>query len=269
MKCAEVRQTLWPADELRIGDELVEAALLHAERCATCRDFLEQDRQIAELIRQSVPRASAPRELRERLFTVLARERAGLGRVPHRVRVSGGRRWMGLASMALVAFAAGGTTYLMSRPPRQPLSAADAFAHDYLRRVVEQESMQGTEDEIAIFFAKELGIALQPPSIPGMQVERAIICLLGGRRGGVVEYSGEGKRLSFYLIPIGDDPVTEPEDLEVDAVGDNMNVTTTISESGLSVATWRDGRHHHALVGDLDVVELRVLADRYYCPVRS
>ncbi|MGD2218328.1 MAG: hypothetical protein PVJ64_16340, partial [Gemmatimonadales bacterium] len=77
MDCRRTRRTLWPADGLRVGDTEVEAALAHAEECACCSEFLEEDRRVAQLIRESVPRVRAPRELKERLYTALARERAG------------------------------------------------------------------------------------------------------------------------------------------------------------------------------------------------
>ncbi len=60
MQCNEVRRILWPADSLRLGDEKVEEALRHAESCARCHAFLDRDRQLAQLIRESVPRAQAP-----------------------------------------------------------------------------------------------------------------------------------------------------------------------------------------------------------------
>ncbi len=268
MKCSEARQILWPADDLRVGDDTVEEALTHAERCPDCSAFLEQDRQVAGLIRDSVPRAPAPRELRERLFTALARERAGLDSQAQKRRAAWGRRWVVVAAMALVALSAGSFALWKSEGgPGRP-SAATAFAQDYLRRVVEQESMRGTDKEIAAFFVRELGVAVQPPKIPGFAVNRAIISLLNGRRGGVIEYAGKGQQLSFYVIPVGDDPITEPEDLRVGQIAGDLSVSIALSaETGLAVATWRDGPHQHALVGNAEVDELRLLAQRYACPV--
>ena len=265
MQCNEVRRILWPADSLRLGDEKVEEALRHAESCARCHAFLDRDRQLAQLIRESVPRAQAPRELRERLFTALARERAG---TPPQIRQAPwGRRSLAFAAMLLVAVSVGGIAYRISNPAAQS-GPAEAFAQDYLRRVFEQESMYGTDTEISAFFARELGVAMRPPEIPGFEVERALICLLNGRRGGVIEYKGEDQHLSFYMVPDGGSPITEPVDMEIGQVTGDANVSVAPSgATALSVATWQDGVHQHALIGNVDAEELRDLAERYACPV--
>lgn len=265
MQCSEVRQILWPADSLRLGDEKVEEALRHAESCAHCYAFLERDRQLAQLIREGVPRVQASRELRERLFTALARERAGTP--PRRRQPFLGRRSLALAAMLLVAAAMGGIAYRISNSGAQS-GPAETFAQDYLRRVVEQESMYGTDTEISSFFARELGVAMRPPEIPGFEVQRALVCLLNGRRGGVIEYKGEDQHLSFYMVPDGGSAITEPVDMEIGWVTDGADISVAPSgASGLSVATWHDGGHQHALIGNVEAEELRDLAERYACPV--
>ncbi len=76
--CSAARERLSLADILGVSDSEVEVALEHAEKCLVCQVFLEEDRRVARLIREAVPRVRAPRELRERLYLALARERAGL-----------------------------------------------------------------------------------------------------------------------------------------------------------------------------------------------
>ena len=258
--CDEVRRRLWPVDAMRVDDAEIEAAIEHASDCPECSSFLEQDRRLAEFIRESVPRERAPRELRERLYTALARERAGLaGRREKRTVKS---RHVALGVLAFSVVALGSTGYWLTTD-RQPAPAADAFAEDYLRRVIEQEVLlTGDRQEVAVFFARELGVAMPPPDVPNFQVRRATICLMNGRRGGVVEYEGHGNVLSYYLIPLAETAGSALPQF----TGSGPNSPSLSSERGLGVATWWDGRHQHALVGSLPTQDLKRLAPLFVCP---
>jgi hypothetical protein len=265
MDCAAARKRLWPADVLRVSDAEVEAALNHAENCSACQVFLEEDRRVAQLIRETVPPVQAPRELRERLYTALARERAGLavGRVGGRGR----RRWATVAVLTAALLVAGSAGYrLLTKAATD--SAATAFAEDYLRRVVEQEELKTADRaEIAAFFARELGVAMPPPEIPGFELKRASICLMNGRRGGVVEYRSPFHQLSYYVIP--GESTAEADRKLVAVAGKRAAIPAApaiAEESGLGVATWWDGRHQHALVGDVSSRELLRLAIRVVGP---
>lgn len=266
MDCQQVRMVLWPADVLRVSDADVEIALRHADDCEECTLFLEQDRRVAELIRDAVPRARAPRALRERLYTALARERAGA--IPDR-----GRRWRGIPAHIVAAVLLVGLAFtpvanwLFDRG--RPDSAAAAFAEDYLRRVVEQEELASTDgEEIASFFARELGISVTPPEIPEFKVKRASICLMNGRRGGVVEYGTDGRHISYYLVPLGEDQAMRPLfGLDIRQVsGGTAAPAALANERGLGVATWWDRDHQYALVGNLSVEELKRIAPLFTTP---
>jgi hypothetical protein len=265
--CSEVRRRLWPADVLRVSDAEVEAALEHAERCPACQSFLEEDRHIAQMVRDHVPRVRAPRQLRERLYTVLARERAGSATA----NVARGGKSRSRVAMAALVLAGGlviGAVgqHLASR--RVGASPAQEFAEDYLRRVVEEEELRTADrQEIASFFARELGVSMPPPDVRDFQVERATICLMNGRRGGVVEYSGQGRRLTYYLLPYVEGAAAEPARVADGGVARATFGTPALAEErGLGVATWWDDKHQHALVGDFSAQELRRLAPLFACP---
>ncbi len=263
MDCREVRNVLWPADVLRIGDDEVQAAIEHAEDCQTCRDFLEEDRRVAKFIRDNVPRVRAPRELRERLYTALARERAGTA---PRQRWPRSKRGVVLLATVIAGVAMASGYWVVSRS--QPATAATAFAEDYLRRVVEQEELSSSDgSEIASFFARELGVAMPPPQIPDLEIQRASICLMNGRRGGVVEYAGGGTHLTYYLLPGAGNPVTGPRTLvSRRQTGASSASPAVAEERGLGVATWWDDEHQHALVGSLSERELKRLTPLFACP---
>ena len=265
MDCSKTQRVLWPADIMRVSDADVEAALLHAEECEGCGKLLVHDRRVAQLIRDAVPRVRAPRELRERLYTALARERAGAG-----TRSNGGRRFGRALTVAAILIVGGAVSaaghWLVERGGSTP--SATAFAEDYLRRVVEQVELQSTDrQEIGVFFARELGVSMPPPEVPGYELARATICLMNGRRGGVVEYSADGSRFSYYVVPLDREGVGGRSGIDVSLVGnDSAGLPALRSERGLGVATWWDGEHRHALVGNLTVVELERLAPLFSSP---
>lgn len=266
MDCTEVRRVLWPADALRVSDDDVAEALEHAQQCPNCARFLEEDRRVAALVRENVPRLRAPRDLRERLFTALARERAGpSAREPGRWP----RRYVAVAMLVLAGLSAGTVGHWLMHRERASKSPAAVFAEDYLRRVVEQETLNSTDrTEIGAFFARELGVAMPPPEIPEFEIRRAVICMMNGRRGGVVEYRSVGHHLSYYLLPIGEGELTAPTGLDVRFVEGDLGLPASLAtERGLSVATWRDGEHQHAVVGSLEPEELRGLTPLFACPL--
>jgi hypothetical protein len=266
MNCRDVQATLWPGDLLRVSDAEVEKALEHAESCLACRRFIEEDSRVARLIQESVPKARAPRELRERLYTVLARERAGSSAPPVKP-VAKRRQWLAvsMAVGAVLGLAATGSWLVVSG---RTVSPATAFAEDFLRRVVEQEELRTNDHEqIATFFARELGVAMPPPEVPEFEVRRATICMMNGRRGGVVEYEGGGRQLTYYLIPKVDDGDGSPANLGVRSREYPQSTAPALAhERGVGVATWWDGEHRHALVGRLPTQQLKRLAPLFTCP---
>ena len=259
MDCRETRRVLWPAEALRVSDADVEEALQHAERCKGCGWFIECDRRVAQVIRDAVPRVRAPRELRERLYTALARERAGSS-----LRGGTGSRLFLSVTAAAVLFVGVAASlaghWLFER--ETSTSSATAFAEDYLRRVVEQVDLRSTDrQEIGSFFARELGVSMPPPHVPEFRLHRATICLMNGRRGGVVEYRSRDREFSYYVIPLDRSAEENPGGIDVKLVDRGTGWPPSLGqERGLGVATWRDGAHQHALVGNLPAAELERLA---------
>lgn len=270
VNCKEARSILWPADGLRVGDAEVESALEHAQDCDQCSEFLDEDRRVSQLIRDTVPRVCAPHELRERLYTVLARERAGAGTVSRRDHHRPMHRTAAVAGLLLAGLVLGSLGQWLAHGDR-PASSATAFAEDYLRRVVEQQELESADRlQIAAFFARELGLAITPPEVPQFSVQRATICLMNGKRGGVVEYTNRNQHVTYYLVPFSEDQQSQPVPLDVQIVEEGTaDPPSVASERGLGVATWWDGEHQHALVGNLTVEELRRLAPLFTGPSAS
>jgi anti-sigma factor RsiW len=175
-----------------------------------------------------------------------------------------------VAALLLAGAAVTATSHwLLSRGQAAP--SATAFAEDYLRRVVEQVELKTSDrEEIAEFFARELGVSMPPPALPGFRVRRAMICLMNGRRGGVVEYEARGRNLSYYVLPMDEGVTVHNAYFDVKRIDNESGfVPALASERGLGVATWLDGEHQHALVGNLPARELRRLAPLFSASISN
>jgi hypothetical protein len=78
----------------------------------------------------------------------------------------------------------------------------------------------------------------------------ARLCIMEGRRCGVVEYSAEGRSVSYFVVPAWPGPATLPRRGEV----------RLISRDSYHVAAWGEPGLVHALVGDLPEATLVQLA---------
>lgn len=236
MRCEQARAILIPADEPRIADADVARALAHAETCADCHVWIEHDRGVSRLIRESLPRYRAPQAVRERVYNVLAGERAA--RTAARARSLQRTRWV-TASLVSLAAAVAALWVLQSEPVPEP---GAIFVQDYLRKMVEREAIASSDREVvAAFLSRELGAPVLPPAVPGATLNGAEICLLDGQRGALLNYTMGGRKLSYYVVPnrgerVGPTPVAETVHLA--------------SEGAVRVVVWSDSKFAHAIVGD-------------------
>lgn len=257
--CGEVRRRLRPAAPESVSDRELEAAIEHAENCSACRVFLEQDRRVAELIRAAIPHVRAPRHLREQLHTLLARQ--GEDRRGNLALAGSFRRLVSIGAAGAASLIIGFAVYRLARQAGDD-SLAMAFAEDYLHRLAEQKEPRLAERrEIAALFARELSLTMPAPEIADFELQRAAICSVNSRRGGVVEYRSHNQRLTYYVIPGA--PLSPGGRVSAGAPRERTSIppVPAISEErGLAVATWWDARHQHALVGNVSAHDLQRLA---------
>ncbi|MGH7539897.1 MAG: hypothetical protein ACRELC_02755 [Gemmatimonadota bacterium] len=243
--CDRVRELLWPLDAPRAWVEGEEGARAHLEACPECQAFFERDAVIGRILRGERVLQPAPRELRERVFDALARERAmGTGARPDaRPRaVWTGRRAAGAAAVAAVV-ALG--LFLLPRAG----DSGSAFARDYLSRVVEQRRVDVADSvEISDFFLHEFGQRIEPRRVAAAEMARAMICLIEGRRAATVEYVLGGHTVAHYRIPLAA------------GAGRRIVGVQTEADGGVRAVRWSDDRFEHALVSDLPASELERIA---------
>lgn len=261
--CEAARDALWPPERPRLAEDVVVEARRHVRDCPSCQDYLAQDRMLLEAYAR-LRRKGAPRHVRERVFEILARERAsggesdvgegthggeGTGRAPR------ARRW-GSAALALVVLAlVGASGVFLVTQSAAPTEGADMFVEDYLRRAVAEDRIRSSDPaEVTRFLNRELGLALDPIRGSGLLLAGAEICLLEGRRGAMIVYEKEGRRILHYVVPHAGGRHREPV----------VSTSPSTGEVGGSpaVVVWSSASTEQALVGALAPSELIDLARR-------
>jgi anti-sigma factor RsiW len=254
MNCKDARGRLWPPDQPRLARKDVLEARGHVDGCGDCTEYFEQDRRLLDAY-ERLGQDKAPLAVRERVFDALAEARwQGL-----RARPGGGtggvkttwmRRagWTALLAAGVGAVALGVPAMGPHGDPvettaqigaRAPADGA-VFVEDYLRRAVGQDHIVTSDlDEVARFLTRELGVQFEPLSAVGLELERAEICLLEGRRGAMVVYKKDGAAVAHYIVPREGARPREP------------SLTSRSVPGGMPVVTWSSPAIEQALVGEL------------------
>lgn len=248
MNCSEARHALWPPERLRLAGTEVLEARRHVQGCPACESYFAQDRSLLEAYERA-SQERAPQILRERVFDALARERSkgiGLTATGH---VS--RRWFLAAAASVAGLLAGGTVVSLRDVP-DVLDSGGLFAEDYLRRAVAEEKIVSSDAaEVGRFLTRELGRSITPLQIAGLQLTGAEVCLIEGRRGAMIMYVQDGRKISHYLIPQEGTPRRDPE------------LSSTFSPAtvgGPALVTWATPEIEQALVGEVPESRLMELA---------
>lgn len=253
MRCDDAQRALWPLEGPREDSRETSRAQAHLDGCDRCQLFFERDRVVGELLHRLRREVRAPVRLRERVTDALALER--VRRRDEAALPVGGRgvrRWWGPVGVMLSAAAALVLGLVLGSPSGQPveLTRPAHFANDYLRLAIQEEVTSPTVDSATVtaFFLRELGRGLAPVPVPAASVTRAMVCLLDGRRGAMVEYDLGGTRMAHYRVPR---PVSGREEAREPEVSVEM---------GLAVVRWTESEYEHALVGPIEPAQLRQLA---------
>ncbi len=250
MDCSAARRALWPPERLRIADGAVLQARAHIDECASCEQYLAQDREILAAY-ERLRAERAPRRVRERVFDVIAGERsealiAG--------RLSGGRSppvrrspWV-ISVAAVAALLLGGAWGGMFIQHGTVVGEEALFVEDYLRRAVGQDHVETSDPaEVSRFLTRELGIAITAARLDGVRLSGAEICLLDGRRGAMIRYEIDGREISHYVVP------------NAGGIARSRVLAPRVTDSGLrgpTVVTWAGDGAEQALVGELEAAQL-------------
>jgi len=252
-RCNEIRELLWPLDRPREVVAGEAEAREHLEGCEQCSAFFERDAMISDVLRARGVATTAPREVRERVFDALARERTFGSHVPGRAARRRGIAVRTLPWAASVVAAVGGLAIGLSRPVP---NADKAYAQDFLSRAVEADAVEMPDAQaVSAFFMRELGVSITPVVLGEAPMSEAMVCLIDGQRAAMMEYEIDGYTLAHYQVPL-----TEGRDA-------GLRTSGLAEEDGVCVYRWSDGGFQHALVSDMPGERLQSIAEsRFVTP---
>lgn len=255
-RCEEARRLLWPRDLPREHSEGVERARRHLEECGDCRAFFRRDEALAGAVRRHGGRTvGAPKELRERVYDALARERtfrasSAEGGVRGLLRSFASRGARAVAAAAFLVAVVLATVLLTDGS-----GAGDEYVQDFASRAVEEDVIRTSDPvDVTRFFMREMGMSLPPVALEDAELSRAMICLIRGERAAMVEYEWRGHTVAHYRLPLsgGARPASAGTRLR------------TAAERGVHVVRWQDGEFEHAVVSELPDEELlRLVRSRF------
>lgn len=243
VECGRARRALWPDGGPRSATPEVLDAQEHFSACAECQRFVRDMLALKEIVHEGAMREQAPREARGRLFTAIARARAG-------AQPSSRMRLYSRAAMAVVLVAvAGGLAAgrLLRDADADPLSA---IAADHALALRATHIVSADPDEITRWLGGQVQFAMHVPLLPGAGLRGARLCVMDGRRGAVVEYEVNGVAVSYFVMPTRSG--------QAQAAGPARFAGTT--RAGYGVVSWSEPGLLHAMVGNLPEGQLATLA---------
>lgn len=237
--CERTRELLWPLDRPRKVDPGVEEARAHLEECVDCRAFFERDAALGRRLRGTRLGTDAPAGLRARAIAAIEAEPAFAARS---ALVRRAARWT-VAAAALLVAAVG-----LSRLGLGVASAEASYIADYQSHMDEIVPDGGPDlAQTYEFFMSEFGVPVTPVTFDAGTANRAMICLIDGRRVATVEYELDGHKIAHYRVPVSESAL---------GLGELRSAT----KDDLCIIRWADGEFEHALVSDMEEVRLRQVA---------
>jgi anti-sigma factor RsiW len=124
------------------------------------------------------------------------------------------------------------------------------LADDHMRATRGDGLVAGDSAVVSRWLADRLPFAMDVPELPSLTLRGARLCLRDGQRGGVIEYSADGRSVSYFVVPDWHSPASPPVPGELHLA----------RRQGYHVVAWREPGLVHALVGDLPQARLVELA---------
>ncbi len=245
--CGRVRRLLWPDGGPRAASaELIEAQQ-HLAQCEACQRFVRDMRAQAEFVRGSALREQAPADVRRRLFTAVARARAGTQPSPRLVPVS----WLIAAVTLLVVL--GGALAVDHVARHGTLDPMTLLADDHARALGAAQITSGEPAVVSRWLAAHVDFAVVVPSLPNATLLGARLRVIDGRRGAALQYELKGVAVTYFVVPRTNVGYQPPS-----GAGQRFN---RLTRTGYHVVAWREPGLLHAMVGSIPESQLLTLAE--------
>ncbi|HUF26190.1 MAG TPA: hypothetical protein VMM18_04320 [Gemmatimonadaceae bacterium] len=249
--CGFARRQLWPDAGPRPATPAVIAARAHLDECEECRRFLLEMRALGEAVRAGAPDDRAPAAVRQRLFTALARARAGFQPPSSRRRARPRFVIAGVIAAAGVLLAAiGGAIVAHFGGRDRVVDPVAILADEHGRAFGETRVSSDQPAVIERWLDGRVPFAVHVPVLPGARLRGARLTLQETRPGAVVEYEVEGVHLSYFIVP---DRAATGAPAESPAFDRG-------TRAGFGVVAWREPGLLHVMIGRLPESRLEHLA---------
>lgn len=250
VRCGTTRRLLWSDEPVRIADREWLDARAHADQCPSCRQFLADMQELSGLVRRVAPRPVTPPAVRTRVLAAVQDEpisRPTSSGSLHRTRRLIASAVAMIALIALVLWPA------YQRGSEETWQQAMAAVLEDHAQGLHHESLATSDHGAARqWLTSRVAFAVQVPDVNGLVLERAEVCLIGGRRACLLRYRVDGQVVSYYSYKLA------PEQLESESV--RSAVFRQHEEAGYRVVAWQEAGVLHALVADVSADRLLALA---------
>lgn len=247
--CGHVRRILWPDGGPRAASPEMIDAQEHLADCEACQQFVRAMRDLGDVVRDSAPREQAPADVRHRLFTAVARARAGMQPLPRRfVPLS----WL-IAAVALLAIL-GGTLAVDHVLRHRTVDPMAALVDDHARALGDAHIASGDPTVVSRWLTGQVHFAMLVPALPNARLLGARLRLLDGRRGAAVQYDVNGVALTYFVVPNENDGYQVPS-------GVGQQQFERLTRAGYHVVAWREPGLLHAMVSSLSPSQLATFAE--------
>lgn len=255
--CEKALERLWEAEWYEgVSSEELEDARRHLAQCGFCRAWMRRDEVLAGRLRDL--RFATSRTCPQRVRAAIE---AGMAAGPDSEAVAPAsgfldrlaerrRSWPSwaeglIAASAAALLIAGGLT--LSQQLDSNLSNETILADFHRSALPELAHHDLTDEELQAFYEAQFA-GRRPQLVLDAPVKKVAVCDLDGRKGAMIEYDWDGRRLVYYQVP------RKGKD------GGMVEGLRMSREDGLAVARWADSSYDYVLVGAAPVETLEALA---------
>jgi len=250
MECGDARRILLEKEAPQPLSGDVRRAEDHVAACPDCRGFLSDMRATARGLHRCGQTLAPGKEVRDRLFQRLARERVGAS---PRAGLTGPVTAAAVIALAGLMALGLGLGYGLHGPSSPPgMEEPMATVAKELQRSVYQRSLATSEPERAReWLAEQVPFPVEVPELPDADLVDVRRIALHDRAAAALRYQTEKGLLAYYVLP-------RPRTADSSRKGETFRTTT---QSGYRVVGWHHQGRLNVLVGQFHHQDLLHMAE--------
>ena len=241
VSCGRVRRLLWPGDGPQAVTDDLTAAHRHLAGCADCRRFMGDMAAMKIELGRAAPKDGAPLEVRNRLYSSVARARTAASGPHGRPRWTWEHRALAgraaVAAAVIVAVTALGAVLLSRR------GGGDTFAElasEHALTLGGEGISSNDAAAVTAWLLPRVSFAARVPTFSNAVLEGARLCLNHCYQGVVIQYRIGPRLVSYYVVP-------QPGDTDLTPFGEFYES----DRAGYHVVSWHEPGLLHVMVGNV------------------